>query len=652
MHRLPRESAPGDDIAPAATHVARLTRGRWLTLGFLTWLTIAAGLAVGEESKNLILIVVEDLGAGDLACQGSPRHETPNIDRLAVQGALFTHAYAAAAIGSPSKASLRTGRYPVRIGITDQIDPRTPRPEDPAMGEHASAYRRGPREALETPVNPPWMEHGEVTLAEILQDAGYATGFIGEWDLGVGGDGDGDGDGRGPEYRTVHEADEAVAFLRAHADRPFFLDLTHHARRESSLEKSAYAARIEQVDQAVGRVLDTVEELDLMDRTLVLLTSDNGTPLPIADNAPLRAGKGSPYEGGVRVPLIARLPSAIAAGSVCRTPVSGIDVLPTVCAALGVDSPADVVVDGVDFIRLLAATGDALPRPLFWHFPHYFQHDRSSVTGPYSVVRLGDWKLIRIWEGLRHELYDLETDASESADIAIEHPDTVARLTRLLDQHLLSTAAKLPRAPIPPGATEYMGRRIAQTMHWEGSEWLLRETREEEEHASKLLALLGIQPGWTVCDLGVGSGYHALPIADMVGPSGRVLGVDIQPEMLFFLDERARQAAIENIHLILGELHDPRLPAESCDLVLMVDVYHELSHPQEVLRAIRRALRPGGRLALVEFRAEDPAVPIKALHKMSKEQMRGELEANGFRVAEEHDSLPWQHVMLFAVTVD
>ena len=200
---------------------------------------------------------------------------------------------------------------------------------------------------------------------------------------------------------------------------------------------------------------------------------------------------------------------------------------------------------------------------------------------------------------------------------------------------------------LPPPLTHYEGREIAQTMHWKGAEWLLRETRESEEHTTRLLEALAVKPGQVVCDLGCGNGFHTLPLAELVGPEGKVFAVDIQPEMLDMLRVRAAEAQLDNIERVLGTVADPKLPRDSCDLVLLADVYHEISYPEQVLAGIRRALRPEGRVVLVEFRAEDPEVPIKRLHKMSKAQVRKELERNGFRLVEEFDELPWQHVMAF-----
>lgn len=206
-----------------------------------------------------------------------------------------------------------------------------------------------------------------------------------------------------------------------------------------------------------------------------------------------------------------------------------------------------------------------------------------------------------------------------------------------------------PTAPLPPPLTHYKGREIAQTMHWRGAEWLMRASREKDENAAAMLQALDVQPGWTVCDLGCGNGYHTLPLAQLVGPKGSVYAVDIQAEMLDLLAKRTEAAGITNVERIVGAAADPHLPGGSCDLILLVDVYHELSYPEHILAAIRRALKPKGRLVLVEFREEDPDVPIKPLHKMSKAQILRELQPNGFVLVEEFDKLPWQHVMMFSI---
>lgn len=204
----------------------------------------------------------------------------------------------------------------------------------------------------------------------------------------------------------------------------------------------------------------------------------------------------------------------------------------------------------------------------------------------------------------------------------------------------------------PPALTEYRGRTIAVTMHWSGAEWLLRRNREDEENAARMLEELRIQPGWTIADIGCGNGYHALTMAVKTGGSGRILAVDIQPQMLEMLQARAAGRGIRNIETITGKPWDPMLPPASCDLILLVDVYHEFSHPEHMLRAIRAALKPGGQVALVEFRSEDESVPIKPEHKMSKEQIRREWLPMGFEIVREFDELPWQHLIFLRSTPD
>jgi ubiquinone/menaquinone biosynthesis C-methylase UbiE len=206
----------------------------------------------------------------------------------------------------------------------------------------------------------------------------------------------------------------------------------------------------------------------------------------------------------------------------------------------------------------------------------------------------------------------------------------------------------VPREPpLPPALQVYEGRTIAQTMHYLGAEWLIRDSREREERCSLLLTNLGIKTGMTICDMGCGNGFYAVQIAKMVGPSGKVIGVDIQPEMLALLKERAEKNEVTNVIPVLGTLADPKLPAGKIDLILCVDVYHEFSHPVHMLAAMRQALAPSGLVALVEFRAEDPEVPIKPEHKMSKAQILKEWRKNGFKLVKEFDDLPWQHLMFF-----
>lgn len=207
------------------------------------------------------------------------------------------------------------------------------------------------------------------------------------------------------------------------------------------------------------------------------------------------------------------------------------------------------------------------------------------------------------------------------------------------------SAAERPREQ---ARREYLGRVVAQPMSHRGAPWLVRPEREEEESVREGFEQLRLRPGMVVCDLGCGNGFWTLPIARAVGPQGRVLAVDIQREMLQKLRARAARLNLENLEPILGRVDDARLPEGEVDLVLMVDVYHEFSHPESMLWGIRRALRPEGVVALFEYRQEDPSVPIKPLHKMSKRQIMKEFEANGFKLVREYNGLPWQHLMFFA----
>jgi SAM-dependent methyltransferase len=201
--------------------------------------------------------------------------------------------------------------------------------------------------------------------------------------------------------------------------------------------------------------------------------------------------------------------------------------------------------------------------------------------------------------------------------------------------------------PTPDGiGRTYFGREIAAFMTHQGIQWLERDSREAEERTSALLDALELHPGMCVADIGAGSGRLTVPMARRVAP-GVAYGTDIQPEMLAFLEARARKEGLPNLKGILGDTDDVMLPEGTVDVVLLVDAYHEFDRPWEMMRSIVRALKPGGRVALVEFRAEDSAVPIKALHKMSEAQARRELEAAGLSWIGTDARLPWQHLLWF-----
>jgi len=217
-------------------------------------------------------------------------------------------------------------------------------------------------------------------------------------------------------------------------------------------------------------------------------------------------------------------------------------------------------------------------------------------------------------------------------------------LVILLSLGCLAAAQVQPQADAPKF---YMGRQVAAPMHWMGGAWLLRNKRDREESAIRMREELQLKPGMAVCDMGCGNGYHTLPMAESVKPDGVVYAVDIQPEMLEMLGKRLSEAGLTNVKPLLGTENDGKLPDASCDLILLVDVYHEFSDPEAMLRSMKKALKPGGQIVLVEFRAEDDSVPIKPEHKMSKEQIEKEMTANGWELSRSFDDLPWQHMLWY-----
>lgn len=193
----------------------------------------------------------------------------------------------------------------------------------------------------------------------------------------------------------------------------------------------------------------------------------------------------------------------------------------------------------------------------------------------------------------------------------------------------------------------HLGRHIAYVMGWQGAAWLERGEREREERPDLLLPILALEPAMVVADIGAGTGYYTRRMADLVGPTGKVYAADVQPEMIEMLKSLAGKSGYRNIEPVLSAVDDVRLPAASVDLAIMVDVYHELEYPYEVLSSLVRAVKPGGRIVFVEYRAEDPNVPIKALHKMSEAQIRREAEQHALTWQRTAGDLPWQHVVVF-----
>ena len=224
----------------------------------------------------------------------------------------------------------------------------------------------------------------------------------------------------------------------------------------------------------------------------------------------------------------------------------------------------------------------------------------------------------------------------------MKHLEAVALVT------LLATASVLAQSVAAPGVHPVSGRRFANVMGWQGAEWLERTEREFEEAPDKAIEALGTLTGLTVADVGAGSGYFTVRLSARVGTNGRVYANDLQPEMLKMLAARLARENVRNVTLVQGDVDDVKLPPSAVDLVLMVDVYHECSEPQKMLRAIRTALKPGGRLVLLEYRKEDPEVPIRFEHKMSIAEAKLELEAEGFALSRVDDRLPRQHILIFA----
>ena len=466
-----------------------------------------AKLDATEAKMNFVLILVDDLGWMDLGCQGSDLYETPHLDKLAAEGVRFTNGYAACAVCSPTRAAVQTGRYPGRLYVTDWIRSRFQGgkiPEDEVNPCLAPVSKWRGKKVL-CPPNALWMESSEITIAEALGQMGYVSCYVGKWHLGTdrwypqkqgfnvnfGGCDYGQppnyfdpfnqpkgrhkmlragipglpGRKKG-EYLSDREADEAVGFIRQNKDKPFFLQLAnyavhtpiqaktdvtkkYHAKIEALETKpkqknAKYAAMVESVDDAYGKIQATLDELELSDSTAIIFTSDNGGLLGPTNNAPLRSGKGYPYEGGIRVPWLIKWPGLSRPGSVVDTPISSVDIFPTIVEGAGLALPRDRDIDGKNLRPLIAGTGNLDRSTLFWHFPHY-----RHAPGPYSIIRDGDWKLIKWYEG-PISLFNLKDDLGEQNDLAESMLDKVNELDKKLNAHLTSVGAKIP-VPNPNG---------------------------------------------------------------------------------------------------------------------------------------------------------------------------------------------------------
>ncbi len=444
-----------------------------------------------SRPPNVVFILADDLGWSDLGCYGGDLHETPNLDRLAREGLRFTQSYAMP-VCSPTRASILTGRHAARLHYTIWREGALEAPHDRQLVPPAAI--------ADLPAS-------EVTVAEVLKGAGYLTFHVGKWhlgdaahspetqgfDLNIGGthwgapatyfypfsgpsgsSGEfryvpGLGLGKAGDYLTDRLTDEALKLMNQAGERPFFLNLWYHCPHtpiegkaqlvehyRSKLkpglhhQNPGYAAMVQTLDENVGRVLAGIDQRGLADRTLVIFASDNGgyintnRGLQVTDNFPLRSGKGALYEGGIRVPLIVRLPGVTPPGATCNEPVICTDFFPTIielCGLGGSSQPAPgKPLDGLSLVPLLRQPQSQLQRDaLFFHYPHYY-----PTTTPVSAIRFGDWKLLEYFQDRHVELYSLRDDPGEHDDLAARQPERAAQLRARLHDWWKEVGAQLP----------------------------------------------------------------------------------------------------------------------------------------------------------------------------------------------------------------
>lgn len=470
--------------------VARLAGFAWVLLigcGTPTRPPATPPATPPARPPNIVLILVDDLGWMDLAVQGNPLVETPNIDRLAAEGMRFTDAYAAAPVCSPTRAAIITGQSPARLGITNHI-----------TGDQAQFEPPGATLRAADMLN--HLDVGYETIAERLKEAGYATGFFGKWhlsgtademettepsrrpehqgfDVNVGGTAFGGPpsffdpyrnptieDRKAGEFLDDRLADETISFVRANAASPFFVALwpylvhwpmdapadlvakwtarpgfTDHGDGLEAAQR--YAAQIEALDRAIGRVVAAIDSLGLAGETLIVFTSDNGPYGGVADALPLRAAKGHLYEGGIRVPLVVRWPGRVPAGTVSGVPTVSMDFFPTFLDAAGLAPAPSVPLDGTSLMPVLSGSGDLGREAIFFHYPNYAFHGENRLAG---AVREGDYKLIEFYDDGSVELYDLAHDPGETRNLAPEQSARASAMRSRLDDWLAASGARMP----------------------------------------------------------------------------------------------------------------------------------------------------------------------------------------------------------------
>lgn len=518
---------------------------RILQLGLLS-VTVSAN-AQKQKQPNILFILADDLGWNDLGCTGSTYYETPHIDRIAANGMTFTNAYATCHVSSPSRASILTGRYPVRHGITNWIGEKSGE-EWRSMGRNTKLLPADYERSLSL---------NETTLAQRLKEKGYKTFIAGKWHLGgegslpedhgfdinIGGGAAGGPkgyfspykmaeltDGKPGEDLSIRLSNETVSFIREHRKRqkqqPFFAYLSFYAvhgpiqttrerwsyfrekAEKEGIEENGfrvdrtlpvrqkqdnpvYAGLIQQMDDAVGNLLNALEEMGLDENTLIIFTSDNGGVSSgdafSTSLLPLRGGKGRQWEGGLRVPFMIQHPQSGKGAKYgegakqCDVPVTGADFYPTLLEYARITSAPEQRIDGVSILPLLK--GDKIAdRPLFWHYPHY----GNQGGEPSSIVRQGDWKLIFYHEDHRCELYNLAIDISESEPLNIQYPKKLKELHALLEGWLKETDARMPAAdPLYDPLKEKQTKLKWQTTVLAGQEKLRKKMLSKEWSPNK-----------------------------------------------------------------------------------------------------------------------------------------------------------------------
>ncbi|TWU40541.1 sulfatase [Novipirellula artificiosorum] len=467
-----RDAQRGTLPQPAAS----VGRFNILIASLLLLANLHAGRILAADPPNIVLLLADDLGWTGLGCFGSDFYETPNLDNLAARGVKFTAAYSACTVCSPTRASIMTGKSPARLHLTDFI---------PGQSNPSAKLRI-----------PDWnkrLEPTETTIAELLHDAGYRTGHIGKWHLSGRGDAmagtlptdqgfdetfeppsnarkgyllkqPSKGESKST-FLTDLLTDKACEFIERSQADPFFLYFAYHVPHtpiqgradlveyfEQRVDPNAvhnnptYAAMVASLDQSVGRIVAELDEHHLTEETVIVFISDNGGLTQrhgvhdgFTENLPLRRGKGSAYEGGVRVPAIVSWPGVTKAGAVCDDPVITTDLFPTIAEIAGVATDS-LTLDGQSLTPLLRNTSTTLERDLFWHYPHY----HAGGDSPYSAIRSGNFRLIEFYEDHSVRLYDLAQDVGEQDDLSSTNPEKTMQLSNQLHQWLASVGAQMP----------------------------------------------------------------------------------------------------------------------------------------------------------------------------------------------------------------